>query len=282
VTVIERPTKAIIAVAGYGTRRLPVAKAVDKCMIPLLNRPVVDYAVEDVIAAGVTDIYFVVSGDARQIRDYYSRNVELEEYLDVKGGADLIPLVTPPKGVRFHYVEQDVAGGQYGTAVPVWLAGQFIEPEEHFYLIMGDQALWREDGESEAGRLYRSVAADTQAVGAVTVVPIAEEVVERYGVVRSDEDGYYRDIVEKPKQSEAPSLLNNASFFLLPGTIMSYVDRIIDEHHTSEYHITDVLNQFAADGNRITVYKSDAAYLDCGTVESWVASNSFLLNSIGT
>ncbi|NCU40297.1 hypothetical protein EOL73_00875 [Candidatus Saccharibacteria bacterium] len=83
-------TKAIIAVAGYGTRRLPISKAVEKCMVPLLNRPIVDYVVEDCVKAGVKDIYFVVSGDARQLRNYYERDMELEAYLERKGKNDLL------------------------------------------------------------------------------------------------------------------------------------------------------------------------------------------------
>lgn len=280
--MIERPTKAIIAVAGYGTRRLPVAKAVDKCMIPLLNRPVVDYVVQDLVKAGVTDVYFVVSGDARQLRDYYSRNIELEEYLRMHGKDDLITSITPPEHVRFHYVQQDHDDGRYGTAIPLWLVGQFINEDEYFYLMGGDQAFWQANGTSEASELCKVVQADSKAVGGVMAVMVSAEEVERYGVIRYDDQGYYQEIVEKPRRDQAPSLLNNANFFLLPGTIVECVDQFVVQHRTGEYHMTDVLNQFVSKGNCLAVYETSAAYLDCGTVESWVASNSFLLHSIGT
>ena len=74
-------TKAIIIIAGYGTRRLPITKSIEKSMLPILNRPVVDYVVEDCIKAGITDIYFVVNKDAVQIRSYYGHNKVLEDYL---------------------------------------------------------------------------------------------------------------------------------------------------------------------------------------------------------
>lgn len=279
---VTTPNKAIIAVAGYGTRRLPVAKAVDKCMMPLLNRPVIDYVVQDVVRAGVTEIYFIVSGDARQLRDYYSRNIELEAYLHDKGKDEMIPGIMPPKGVHFHYVEQDYDDGRYGTAIPAWLAGQFIQPEEYFYLIMGDQTFWRHDGESEATRLMNAVAQDTDACGGVMVVGISEQDVERYGVVKMDGQGYYQEIVEKPSRAQAPSLLNNASFFLLPGSVVQYVDDLVAHHTHGEYQITDVLNAFARDGNNLVVYETTAAYLDCGTVESWVQSNAYLLEHEGS
>ena len=136
-------TKAIIAVAGYGTRRLPIAKAVEKCMLPLLNRPVVDYAVSDCVKAGVTDVYFVVSGDARQLRDYYERQPVLEDYLRTKGKSDLIDEIRPPQGVTFHYISQDLSDGRYGTSIPVWLCRDYVRADEPVLVIMGDQTFYR-------------------------------------------------------------------------------------------------------------------------------------------
>lgn len=74
-------SKAIIPVAGYGTRRLPVTKSIEKCMLPLLNRPIIDYVIEDVVRPGINDIYFVVSDGATQFCSFYERNVLLENYL---------------------------------------------------------------------------------------------------------------------------------------------------------------------------------------------------------
>jgi UTP--glucose-1-phosphate uridylyltransferase len=276
--MIQGPTKAIIAVAGFGTRRLPVAKAVEKCMLPLLNRPVVDYVVEDVVKAGVTDIYFVVSGDARQLRDYYSRDVELEEYLARKGKNDLIDLIKPPAGVSFHYIEQDRNDSRYGTTVPVWLCRDYINADEQFLMMGGDQTLWRSDGASESRLLIEQVLHAGVDAGLIGVeVPI--EQIERYGAVSLDQDGYYTGIVEHPKPSEAPSNLNNANFFLMPGTFMGYVNKQMKTRREGEYYLTDVVNDFVAADNKLSVRKSDAAYLDCGTVEGWVAANAYLMEA---
>src|SRR3989344_4992082 len=99
-----KPTKAIIPVAGYGTRRLPVAKSIEKCMMPLLNRPIVDYIVEDCIKAGMSDIYFVISNGAPQLRSYYEHNQDLEDYLTKKGATEQLQAIKPPEGVNFHFV----------------------------------------------------------------------------------------------------------------------------------------------------------------------------------
>lgn len=269
-------TKAIIAVAGWGTRRLPVTKSIEKCMLPLLNRPVIDYVVEDLIKAGVTDIYFVVSGDAIQLRDYYKRDVALEEYLVSKGKGDLVKQILPPEGVRFHYIEQDLSDAHYGTSIPAWLARGYVEAHESVWIIMGDQCLWREDGQSEMSLLLKQIS-EQGVDGGLIGVEVPEDQVEQYGIIDLDEQGHFRTIVEKPKREEAPSNLNNASIYLLPGYFMDYLDRQVRKRRDGEYYITDAVNELIADGKRLVVRRSDAAYLDCGTVGGWVEANTYLL-----
>lgn len=276
---MNKPTKAVIAVAGYGTRRLPVAKAVEKCMLPLLNRPVVDYIVQDVIKAGVTDIYFVVSGGARQLREYYSRNMELEAYLKTKGKVDLLDAITPPDSVTFHYIEQDTNDARYGTTIPLWLSRDYIAADEWFYLIMGDQTLWRADGDSECELLY-GVAQNAGANGGLIGVEVPWEQVDRFGVIDTTENGAYKRIVEHPKLGEAPSNLNNASIYLLPGTIMAYAEAQMASKHVGEYFVIDVLNEFVQSGGTLAVRRTNAEYLDCGSVDNWVRSNTFLLEQL--
>lgn len=277
---MNKPTKAIIAVAGYGTRRLPVAKAVEKCMLPLLNRPIIDYGVTDLIKAGVTDIYFVVSGDARQLRDYYNRDMELEEYLRKKGKEDVIAQIRPPKGVTFHYVEQDRNDPRYGTTVPAWLCRDYINDDEQFYLIMGDQTLWRADGQSETLLLFNT-ANDMGLNAGLIGVEVPHELVSQYGIIAKDEAGKYAYIVEHPKPEEAPSDLNNASIYVLPGSIMRLVEEQMREHKAGEYFFPDVVNEYVKQGNGVAVRETNAAWLDCGYVEGWVAANKFLLDNQG-
>lgn len=273
------PTKAIIAVAGFGTRRFPVAKAIEKCMMPLLNRPVVDYVVSDAIKAGVTDIYFVVSGDARQLRDYYARDISLEQYLERKGKPELVATIKPPEGVTFHYIEQDRYDARYGTSVPVWLCRDYIDADEQFLIISGDQTLWRKDGQSEVQLLLDQTKAAGLEAGLIGV-EVPWDLVERYGVISQDSSGLYKQIVEHPKREEAPSNLNNACYYVMPGRFMQYVNKQMQERRAGEYYLVDAINAFVQDGNKVAVRATDAAYLDCGTVEGWVNANAYLLQSL--
>ncbi len=273
-----KPTKAIIPVAGYGTRRLPIAKAIEKCMLPLLNRPIVDYIVQDCLKAGVTDIYFVISGGSPQLKSYYEHNPGLEEYLTKKGSTDLLESIQPPKDVRFHYVEQNQPNGTYGTTVPVWACRDIIDPDESVLIIMGDQCLYREDGGSDVADLIGTVQSQRTDAGMVAV-PVPQDQVHYYGIVAFDEAKNFSHIVDRPSTAEAPSNLNNASIYLVPGSFWKYVleDMERPHEHKDEYKITDVLNDFVAANHTITVYEAKGTYLDCGNLEGWVEANDYML-----
>src|SRR3954447_9541764 len=96
-------TKAIIPVAGWGTRRLPITKAIEKCMLPIGNRPIVDYVVQDCLKAGINDIYFVVGEDSTQLEDYYRSNIQLNDYLKRNHKEDKLPLIAPLGEVKLHF-----------------------------------------------------------------------------------------------------------------------------------------------------------------------------------
>lgn len=272
-------TKAIIPVAGWGTRRLPITKAVEKCMLPIGNIPVIDFVVQDCIKAGITDIYFVVSGEAPQLRSYYSTHTSLEEYLERNKKHDLLPLIKPPENVRFHYVVQDTTNGRYGTTIPVWLCRQYIESDEQVLVIMGDQFFYRTDGGSNAADLIKLVTDGGYRSGLLGVpVPLSE--VHNYGVIEKDVHDNYIRIVEHPTPEETPSNLNNASFYLFDALLFEYLERDVARPHTTEFMIIDPINQYVADGSPIIVGQAKGEYLDAGNVKGWLHANRTVLGDI--
>src|ERR1043166_3800655 len=113
--------QAIIPVAGFGLRRLPVTKAIEKCMLPVDDWPIVDYAVRDCLLAGASEITFVVNEQSTQLRTFYGRNLLLEKYLRARGKLEQLEQISSiGRRAIFHYVVQDQAQ-PYGTAVPVAL-----------------------------------------------------------------------------------------------------------------------------------------------------------------
>jgi UTP--glucose-1-phosphate uridylyltransferase len=267
-------TKAIIPVAGFGTRRLPVTKAVEKCMLPVLNRPVIDYIVADCIAAGITEFFFVVGEDCRQLKQYYQRNQALEKHLVAHHKQRLLELIQPPQGCQFHFIEQ-TAHLPYGTSVPVWLCRNIVGADEQVLVIMGDQFLFNADGSSETAHFLHE-AAQAAAPSAMLGVSVPKAEVHKYGIVSTQKRGnsdYFQYIIEKPTPELAPSNLMNASSYLFDKDFFAFVAEDMEHTREGEYLITDPLNTYVEAGHDIAVIRNHGEYLDCGTVEGWLHAN---------
>lgn len=275
-----RCTKAIIPVAGFGTRRLPLTKAIEKSMVPVGNHPVIDYIVDDCVQAGITDIIFVVGEQHAQLKTYFGSNEALEAYLAQKNKPEQLQEVQQlSKKANFQYVVQD-QNQPYGTATPLWLCRDLIEPDEKFLFISGDQFYFHADGGSEAAHVLQA-AQDAGTDAAMLAVEVPWEEVYKYGIVKTQvKDGIelYESIVEKPAIADAPSNLNNGTFWLLDAGIFPYADIYMQQAHDTEYYVTDIANNYVADGHTMAVVRAQGEYLDCGTVEGWLKTNNRVLN----
>lgn len=262
-------TKAIIPVAGWGTRRLPITKTIEKCMLPIGNRPLVDYVVEDCLKAGITEIIFIVGEQSTQIRDYYRENPALNDYLKRQGKEDKLPLVAAPDGVTLRFVAQP-SEGKYGTAVPVALAAEFIAENEAAVVLMGDDFIYNRDGSSEVARLIADVNDSECALLAAQVAP---EDTSKYGVIESDEQGNYVRIVEKPAPEDAPSNLINISKYVLTKEVIDAC-KDLPTSLRGEYELPDAVNAFVTGGGKVKVVPAQGEYLDGGSVEGWLHANN--------
>lgn len=271
-------TKAIIPVAGWGTRMLPITKSIEKCMLPVGKRPVIDYVVQDLIIAGVKDIYFVVGEQSSQIESYYRSNIRLNEYLRRKNKSDLLPLVAPLSGVSIHFITQP-STGDYGTSVPVGIANEFIDEDESALVIMGDQFFYRTDGGSNAADLIKTVDKVNSRAGLLGV-PVKDEDVSKYGIIEKDENNNFVQIIEKPSQEEAPSNLCNASFYIFPKKIFKLARTLPANPNRGEFEITDAINAYVADGGSIVVDEAKGQYLDGGSLEGWLYANNVVCGNL--
>lgn len=270
-------TKAIIPVAGWGTRRLPITKVVEKSMLPVGNRPLVDYSVQDLIKAGVKDIYMVVSNvEPCQVRAFYHDNLALNLYLRERGKEDKLEKAkTKPDDVQIHYIAQDPSG-KYGTAVPIAMAVEEFKINEPVLVFMGDDFIWNPGGESAAESLIK--ASREGACSATLGVEIDRSEVEKYGVFEVAEDGKLIQVVEKPAVEAAPSNLINVSKYVMTPDLLQYIVKYVAEHDfgptDQEYVVTDPIDEFIRAGGEMQVAHTAGEYLDGGSVEGWVHANN--------
>lgn len=268
-------TKAIIPIAGWGTRRLPITKTIEKCMLPIGNRPIIDYVVQDCIKAGITDIYFVVGEQSAQVRDYYRANSDLNDYLKRNGKEDLLPLLRPPK-VHMHYITQP-SYGKYGTAIPVALVVPYLNKGESAVVLMGDDCIYRKDDGSEVARLIKAARSGSAILG----VRIPHDEVSMYGVIKASKSGKFESIIEKPKPEDAPSDMINVSKYVFDYKALKMIKQFAStKKPKGEYYITDPINQYVSEGGSLMVIEAEGQYLDSGTVNGWLKANQIVIGDL--
>ena len=184
-------TKAVITCAGFGTRFLPISKTIQKEMLPILNRPTIDYVIEDCIKAGITDIIIVMNAHNYQPLHYYRENLRLEKYLQKTGKSELYKQIKQVSDkANFHFVKQ-TDQDPYGTSIPIKLAKQHVKDESAFLYLTGDDFIYFKDENrcliSELIELFQT----SQAKAAITCLEIPQEEVYRYGVAEvKQENGF--------------------------------------------------------------------------------------------
>ena len=269
-------TKAIIPVAGWGTRRLPITKIIEKSMLPVGNRPLVDYSVQELIKAGVKDIYMVISNvEPCQVKEFYKDNLALNQYLIDRGKEDRLKLAkTLPDDVTIHYTVQDPAD-KYGTAVPIAMVVEEYNINEPVLVFMGDDFIWNPDGESASEALLKSVQDASES--AILGVEIPLENVKKYGVL-SAKNGKLIDVVEKPAPEEAPSnLINVSKYIMSPELLQKIVKYVADNDFgplDQEYMVTDPIDEYIKNGGIMRIATTNGEFLDGGSVEGWLHANN--------
>ena len=281
---------AIILTAGWGTRRLPITKTIEKNMLPVGNRPLIDFAVQDALSVGIEDIYIVVSSaELSQIRDYYSQNLELEQFLQAHGKAEMLPLVkTLPDGVRLHFVEQGYPG-RYGAAIALVSAIEAGGLTGPLWVCMGDNFIWNPGGKTASQTMVAAIAAaqaetGREDVSAMLGVEVPREEVSRYGVLSVDAAGNLTGIVEKPSVEAAPSNLISPGYYVFsPRLVQLTLDYVHQNDFTPgerEYLVPDPIAEYLAEGGLVRTVPTEGTYLDGGTLEGWLHANQVVCKEV--
>lgn len=230
--------KAVIPAAGLGTRFLPATKAIAKEMLPIIDKPTIQFIVEEAIASGIEDIIIVTGKAKRPIEDHFDANLELEQNLSSKGKDELLALVEETTGINIHFIRQKRPLG-LGHAV---LQAKAFVGDEPFVVMLGDDIM--EDEIPLTKQLINAY--DQTKASALAVMEIPHEDTDKYGVVAPNEEvseGLYdvNHFVEKPKPADAPSNLAIIGRYLLKPEIFS----ILEEQEPGlggEIQLTDAID----------------------------------------
>jgi len=254
-------TKAVFPVAGLGTRFLPATKANPKEMLPIVDKPLIQYAVEEAVAAGITELIFVTSSSKRAIEDHFDSNFELESNLIERGKIELLEIVRDilPEGVSCAYIRQK---SPQGLGHAVWCAKQLIM-NEPFAVLLADDLI---DG-GEQSCLQQMVQAFNKTNSSIVAVEsIALSEANKYGVVAVDQTNQammcMHGIVEKPNSSEAPSTFGVVGRYILTPQIFNLLENI-GRGSGGEIQLTDAIAQLLKQ-EAAYAYKFNGKRYDCG------------------
>lgn len=239
--MFKKVRKAVIPAAGLGTRFLPATKAVPKEMIPIVDKPTLQYIIEEALASGIEDILIITGRTKRAIEDHFDRSIELELNLEKGGKTKDLEMVREIAGIRVHYVRQKEPRG-LGHAI--LCAKQFVG-DEPFAVLLGDDVV---DGEVPALKQLIDVYDKTgSSVLGVQEVPL--EKVSSYGIVASEPTEDVRtftvtDMVEKPSVAEAPSRLAVLGRYVINPEIFPILE-VTQPGRGNEIQLTDALQVLA-------------------------------------
>jgi len=258
---MNKVTKAVFPVAGMGTRFLPATKASPKEMLPIVDKPLIQYAVEEAVAAGITDMIFVTGRSKRAIEDHFDKAYELESELERRGKTELLEFVRNllPRDINCIYIRQPEALG-LGHAV---LCAKHVVGDEPFAVLLADDLLDHSTPVMkqmvDAYDYYRcSVLGvqdvpreDTASYGIVAAKPLAERV-ERVEA-----------IVEKPKPAAAPSTLAVVGRYVLTPRIFAHLEKV-QAGSGGEIQLTDAISALLTE-QQVLAYRYEGVRYDCGS-----------------
>lgn len=237
---MSKVRKAVIPAAGYGTRFLPISKAVPKEMLPLVDKPVIQYVVEEAVASGITDILMIISRSKRSIEEHFHPAYDLEAELEGKGRQEELENLRRLQSLaRIHFIWQPKMGG-LGDAI---LYARDHVGDESFAVLLGDTVVTTADAAKPVTRQLADVV-ERHGGSAVALQQVPLEKVSRYGILGGEEiePGLIRatQFVEKPKPEETPSQLAVSARYVLSPRIFDHLERT-PKGKGGELQLTDAM-----------------------------------------
>jgi len=264
--------KVVIPVAGFGTRFLPATKAIPKEMLPIIDKPLIEYAVDEAVDAGIEEVIFITSHTKIAIENHFDSNFELEEKLLRSNKENFIPLINPEKykNIRFTYVRQKSMKG-LGDAI---LHASHLINDEPFAIILADDLII---SEKSCLQQLMDIHEKTD-LSVIGVNKVPDNKVSSYGVIDpSDHDSgsiQIKDIIEKPTFENAPSNLAVVGRYILSSDIFSYLEKV-SEDKSNEIQLTDAIKMMLAD-EKILACEYAGDKFDCGSKSGYVEATVYM------
>jgi UTP--glucose-1-phosphate uridylyltransferase len=267
-------SKAVFPVAGFGTRFLPATKAMPKELLPIINKPLIQYAVEEAIEAGCNTLIFITGRNKRAIEDHFDRNIELETALHLSGKTEEAEMIRHiiPKGVECVFVRQPEQLG-LGHAV---LCAERVVGNEAFAVLLADDFLIS-DRPSATSDLVKAF--NKTGKSQLSVIEVNDKNISKYGVISPSDNGIgVEGVVEKPDFKDAPSNLASIGRYVLTPDLFLTL-RKQSPGYGGEIQLADALNSMALNGQVERVIFEGQRF-DCGSFRGYLQAINMVAGKV--
>tara|TARA_B100002019_G_scaffold276010_1_gene274406 strand:+ start:2022 stop:2876 length:855 start_codon:yes stop_codon:yes gene_type:complete len=271
-------SKAIIPVAGLGTRMLPATKAIPKELLPVLNKPIIQWVVEEAIDAGITEIIFITRSGKEAIENHFDKNFELEKRLEQSGKKKILKSIKNliPGNVKISSVRQENSDG-LGKAI---LSADHLIDDDFFVVLLPDELLVKKNQEADLNRMITNFRKSFE--GQVLVQKVPKSEVSSYGIVNLNNSKIdiskpkkIFSLQEKPSSKKSLSNLRVVGRYILPKKTMQYLKKCKPDI-SGEYQLTEALNNMSATEKNLNAVLSDSHIFDCGSLRGFLNANIHL------
>ena len=268
--------KAIIPVAGLGTRMLPATKAIPKELLPIIDKPLVQYIVEEAIEAGIQEIIFITRSGKEAIENHFDVNFELEKALKISGKNKILKSIRDiiPKNLKITSIRQENPKG-LGDAI---LCAEHIIKKEPFAVLLPDELLMSNSKKNDLSEML-SQFNETKSYQ-ILVEKISKKETEKYGIIspkkpikKGEKVISLKSLTEKPLPSKSPSNIRIIGRYLLPSKIMNSI-KLIKPGKDKEIQLTDAINNLITNEEcEFNAIISNSQIFDCGSKEGFLNAN---------
>ena len=253
--------KGIITIAGYGTRFLPASKAIPKEMIPIAGKPLIQYHVEGLVAAGVTEIIIVVRDNGAIVQDHFSPNPQLEEHLKDSGKLDVLEAMRRVDSMADIVLVRQPEDLPYGNATPALAARKWLNPGEPFYYMFGDDIVL---GDVPIPQQMLNTFHEHEPAAVLAAQEVPDEETHLYGCIelKPGSDNHMSRIIEKPAPGTAPSNLVQIGHFVLTPEVFDVLDSL-ETGKGGELWLADAMDGLAHRSS-VVVHPIDGLWMAAG------------------
>lgn len=266
----KKITKAVIAAAGYGTRFLPATKNQPKEMLPIIDKPIIQYLVEEAVDSGITDIILVTRSGQNIMEDYFDNNIALEYLLEQNGEKESLEMVREiPQIANFVYVRQK-RHLPYGNATPLLAVKNLIDDDEAFVYMFGDDLTL---SKTPVTKQLIDVYEREHPVSVLAVQEVPDTEVHKYGTVRYKQNAPYKyeveEILEKMPLGKNPSNMAQFGRFVFSYRLIEEAEKL-QTGLGGELWITDMNNNLAHQGEKVIAQPIEGEWLTTGDPSSYL------------